>query len=396
MKYLFFDIECANCDGGAGKICSFGYVLTDTSFNVLEYDDIIINPKAPFKLKSYGKEQKFYIELAYSEEVFKASPAFPFHYPRIKHIMLSEDMVIFGFAPENDAGFLAAEFERYGLPNIDFEFCDVQRIYKRHVGYEGGNQFSLVRACEELGIAIPETVHKSVDDAMATMRVLKRICAEEGRGPVELTELYAPCTGELKNGELEVAYFKKKAALAPGEENLMKGINEDNFKKLIKRTKREGKGNIPQLRGKRICFSGAYEFNRYRQMCVLLPLIVAGGARITRKVKECNTYISCSVKKTDGRTAHCQRYKHVEQMIAEGRNVHIVRLSTLLSWLGLDEEKLDKLAFPDDGDASEVVKATDERIAEIVGTEVADEQETVSADTEERKSLSDAEAEEEA
>jgi hypothetical protein len=48
MKYLFFDCECANCYDHEGKICSFGYVITDESFRLLEEKDIIINPNAPF------------------------------------------------------------------------------------------------------------------------------------------------------------------------------------------------------------------------------------------------------------------------------------------------------------------------------------------------------------
>ena len=32
MNYLYFDIEC--CDGK--HICSFGYVITDENFNILE------------------------------------------------------------------------------------------------------------------------------------------------------------------------------------------------------------------------------------------------------------------------------------------------------------------------------------------------------------------------
>ena len=42
MKYLFFDIECANCFEGKGKICEFGYVLTDEAFNEIESKEIII------------------------------------------------------------------------------------------------------------------------------------------------------------------------------------------------------------------------------------------------------------------------------------------------------------------------------------------------------------------
>jgi hypothetical protein len=43
MDYIFFDIECANCFGGRGKICSFGYVITDENFNIRQKNDLIIN-----------------------------------------------------------------------------------------------------------------------------------------------------------------------------------------------------------------------------------------------------------------------------------------------------------------------------------------------------------------
>ena len=278
MNYLFFDIECANCDEGRGKICSFGYVLTDEAFNVLEHDDIIINPKAPFHLCGYGNKAKRYIELAYSQNTFKRAPDFTCFYERIKALLSAPDNTVFGYAPENDAGFLASEFDRYGLEAVDFRFCDVQRIFKHYIGSEGGNQFSLVHACEALAIDMPETVHRSEDDAEATMRVLKHICAEKQSSPGTLMLEYAPCTGELRGGEISATYFKKREELAPGEENMMKGINEDRFKTLMRRTVRaeNDKGSIPRLRGKRICFSGAYERYHYREMCVLLRRIVEG------------------------------------------------------------------------------------------------------------------------
>ena len=53
MNYIFFDIECANCQNGQAKICSFGYVITDESFTVLEKEDWIVNPKAPFLLTGH-------------------------------------------------------------------------------------------------------------------------------------------------------------------------------------------------------------------------------------------------------------------------------------------------------------------------------------------------------
>ena len=47
MEYLFFDIEC--CDGN--HICSFGYVIINSDFEILEKRDLVINPEKVFKLR---------------------------------------------------------------------------------------------------------------------------------------------------------------------------------------------------------------------------------------------------------------------------------------------------------------------------------------------------------
>ena len=46
MKYLFFDIECANRDStGKNQIYSFGYLIADENMRILEREkDILINP----------------------------------------------------------------------------------------------------------------------------------------------------------------------------------------------------------------------------------------------------------------------------------------------------------------------------------------------------------------
>ena len=80
MKYLFFDIECANCFNGKGKICSFGYCVTDEDFNIIQSEDIVINPKDKFNL---GTPQKEIIKLAYSKEEFFAAPDFSYFYKKV-------------------------------------------------------------------------------------------------------------------------------------------------------------------------------------------------------------------------------------------------------------------------------------------------------------------------
>ena len=34
MNFVFYDVECANCYNGKGKLCSFGYVITDFDYVV--------------------------------------------------------------------------------------------------------------------------------------------------------------------------------------------------------------------------------------------------------------------------------------------------------------------------------------------------------------------------
>ena len=42
-KYLFFDIECANCYNNCAKLFSLGYVVTDENFNIIrEKEDVLI------------------------------------------------------------------------------------------------------------------------------------------------------------------------------------------------------------------------------------------------------------------------------------------------------------------------------------------------------------------
>ncbi len=86
MRYVFFDIECA--DGGKGSICSFGYVITDEHFHELESADIIINPESRFYL--VGRSKRPDIILSYSEAEFRKAPKFPVYYQKIKALVLDK------------------------------------------------------------------------------------------------------------------------------------------------------------------------------------------------------------------------------------------------------------------------------------------------------------------
>ncbi|HAH62995.1 MAG TPA: hypothetical protein DCL73_12970, partial [Treponema sp.] len=84
-SYLFFDIECANCFNGEGKMCSFGYVLTDGSFTVLDSQDIVMNPQAEFDWYLFSPKNR--CPLAYSKEYFRSQRTFENWYKPIKELL---------------------------------------------------------------------------------------------------------------------------------------------------------------------------------------------------------------------------------------------------------------------------------------------------------------------
>ena len=98
MNYLFLDMECSN----GNDICSFGYVLADENFNVLQQNDVLINPESKFVLTNRAGTQG--ISLAYDKDEFYAAPKFPDRYEFIKSLVENPENFVVGFAVSNDAG----------------------------------------------------------------------------------------------------------------------------------------------------------------------------------------------------------------------------------------------------------------------------------------------------
>ena len=105
MKYCFFDIECANCfkdNNGVsrGKICEFGYLITDENFNKIESAEYIINPKAPFD------EYVLNNMLTYPKQVYLAAQDYNAFYDKIKRLFELDDVYFaqqsVGSARQND------------------------------------------------------------------------------------------------------------------------------------------------------------------------------------------------------------------------------------------------------------------------------------------------------
>lgn len=169
MNYVFFDIECANCVNGEGKICSFGYVKTDEDFKVIKKKDILINPDAPFILNN---SQGDGISLAYPLFKFQRSHKFPHYYKEIQSLLEDENTIVFGFAVFQDVNFLTYTCKRYSLPMLNFEFYDIQKMHQYM--FNENNPVSLDTLINQFNLT-SYTYHRSDDDALMSMEIFKEL-----------------------------------------------------------------------------------------------------------------------------------------------------------------------------------------------------------------------------
>lgn len=167
-KYLFFDIE--SIDRKSRFTCTFGYVLVDKDFNVIESDDILINPNA-IEYDWYVLKNMFY----YTKEDAVASPTFEHFFERINSLVASPDIVVMGYAIANDLDYLRNDYERLGY-GVDALFgYDIQLFYKEHNSLINGTK--LFYLAKSFGIDTSEFVeHKSIDDAYVSMLIAKHYC----------------------------------------------------------------------------------------------------------------------------------------------------------------------------------------------------------------------------
>ncbi len=190
MKILSFDIESTTGSHRDGSMCTFGYCLADKDLNVYHQQDIVMNPKT--------KRFETKIKLHYDKAYIKSRERFPFFYEEIKELFNGNDYII-GFSIMNDVEFLNNACEIYGLEKIEYQFLDVQLLYK--TVYKKPTLSGLQIIAEEL--QIDYKAHRSDEDARVTLLVLKHI-VEDLKIPLsEVLRKYHITIGENKKGEIE-------------------------------------------------------------------------------------------------------------------------------------------------------------------------------------------------
>jgi DNA polymerase III epsilon subunit-like protein len=349
MKYLFFDIECA--DGGKATICSFGYVISDLNFNILEQRDILINPEAEFCLE--GRKGRPDVKLAYPKEDFLNAPTFDKLYDEIKAILESKEYYVIGHSVENDIKYLNMACKRYGMPPLEFEYFDTQRTYKDIQGQK--QSISLQNALIALGLEKEIIYHRSDEDARATMLLLKALLHNASKDFVDYAESSYDCTGrtfdfywgwngqsmDRYNDVYCVRYTKDFIReILPGEENSILRSNENfvNFQRYIDKGKPIGDESTI-FKNIKICLSLNYESRHYKEMLYIVGLIKAAGGTYTRKPTEANAFVTYFYDSNGLPTDKCTRLKEIKS--SEDQNeVEIIDFKSFLSLLNVTENDL--------------------------------------------------------
>ena len=303
MKYLFFDIECSVVGKNVAKICAFGYCLTDEKFNILEKEDLLINPQGRFHLTDKKGTQGIVLPYKYSE--FKNYPTFQEYADRIYSLLQDKDTLVAGHATTNDVKYLNLESIRFSLPSFSFDFADTQFIYM-NVVKDFTRQLGLGAIATELGVEF--VAHRAVDDAYATMKIAEAMCKEEGLTFSQLLEKYEITLGRIENYEITLntsrAYMEYKAAQEKKKE--AREQKKAEFYRFFDREKRKRKKE-GKLKGKAVCFSHPLEMELDISK-KLLSAVFAEAGFFTSHAEECDIYV-CFENESGARLKSVQERK---------------------------------------------------------------------------------------
>lgn len=330
MNYLFIDIECANCKDG-GKLCEFGYVLTDAEFNQLEYKNILINPDADFDPYVINKMLNFTLE------EYHNSPKLNEVYDTIFSLLTAKDTLIVGHTVGGDAVHIGDDCVRYNLPTPDFSYVDVVELYK---GYDGSkNATSLVNMCNALEIETDENVHTAGVDAKLTMLVAKCLCEKKGVSFSELIKATPQCKGSIKNYAKTVEQKENyKQFLAECENNGVKlttGAQSSVIRLYKKFVSVNDEANTDRFKGKAICISSNYELTNYNGTLNLIQLIKnAEGITVSQPTK-CDIFVKFKLQTQDKKEVYCKKLEAALAAKERGRKVEIIEFKEFIKLLGV-------------------------------------------------------------
>ena len=339
MKYLFFDIEC--CDGV--HICEFGYVLTNDKFEILDRDFFLINPERKFNLT--GRKDRRDLQLHFSQEEYYNSPLFTEYYGRIKNLIEAKDQLVIGHAISNDAEFLRAACRIYKRPPINFEFYDSQKMYSEF--FNNKSSISLENASEKLHLKKVKYLHKSDDDALLTMTLVRSMCELMELPLEQFVLLCSTAKGESKDNKIH--YFSEDfneivKALATSTRWISNGKKDKCIKIFAEKVRPQGAIINSELTGKKICFSPVFEREKTIICLKLIQMIINHGGTYNTKVSENQYYVKDDA---DDSEKHGTRYHRFVEVNGENQEQKVLSYDGLLDILKTSWKELENMDIPE-------------------------------------------------
>ena len=312
MKILSFDIESTTGSHNDGSMCTFGYCLADEN-GIIKQKDVVMCPRTNrFETK---------IKLHYERGFIKSQPTFPTFYGEIASLFSSNDLII-GFSVMNDVEFLNNACAVYNLPKIEYDFIDVQVLYK--TVYNKATMSGLATIAQELGLDYE--AHRSDEDARVTYLILMHIIKDLNLPVEEIFRKYHITHGVNNNEEVCPC---ENGVLSKREMNYL----ILNFIEKHRKHSRRYKGG---LSFKTFAFA---EDIRYKDVDLFRKII--------KKVYDLNGKIS-SIESSNvfvyNKEISTKEKKALEIRNADKERIKTITLDELLKTLG----KLEEIDFSDD------------------------------------------------
>ena len=336
MNYLFFDIECATCKNG-GKLCEFGYVITDPEFNVLKSENFLINPKSEFDPFVINKM------LHYKKSEYLGSPVFSEYSAFILGLLSDKNNLLIGHTVKGDFEHIGDDCIRYNNPVPDFEFIDIVEFYKLFSGKK--NSTALVKMCEELGIVQTENAHTAVCDAVMTMSVTKALCEKFGKTVSELSDEVPSSKGKLTDYESTVR--KKLTVINYRKELMRSGVavpskRDISFLSVYASAIRGKRGRNKPLRGKTFAISSLFIIARFEQVKNLIWFIKKNGGKFSAGIKNANCFIDYPATLKSGEPVYSEQLAVAERLKSSGKKLSIIDFNEFCTQFGVTDEFLNR------------------------------------------------------
>ena len=306
---VFFDLECANCHKNVAKICEFGYVLADDNLNIIEADNLLINPKAPFNI--YGFE-KAGLKLSYTQEEYKKHPPLKNRYPFIKSLLADPANNVFGYSVDSDAEYLASDCQRSGIYPCSFRFIDVMRLFKIYL--KRTEKLSLDAVYTEFYGESDLTHHEAKNDSIMTLKVFRAFLDKSGVSLKDVINGYPLAHGELFFGKVvkdgTVFHYTPGNHLSPTNKRIL-----DEFMLSVRPSEK-----LKDPLNKSFYFEKSFTKDHFAQLLVFADRLAELGGRLTFVMPKADYIVATS-----------------SEPIAKTRRQKILDLPTFLSMLSLDE-----------------------------------------------------------